>query len=556
MKIGNFELGQGRTFIIAEVSCNHNGDLNTALEIIRQAKWAGADAIKLQTYTPDTMTLNCDKEYFKINTGTIWDGITLHELYQKAYTPWDWHPQLFAEAKKLGMECFSSPFDPTAVDFLEDLGVEAYKIASFEVTDHILLKKVAQTGKPVILSTGITELEEITQAVKILKENGAGDLCVLKCTSSYPAPIEDANLLTIPNIVSTFSEFNVIAGLSDHTKGIEVPVAAVCLGAQVVEKHFTLDNTSGSPDDAFSLEPSEFKQMVDSVRKVEQALGTVKYTKSINEKKSNIFRRSLFISSDIKKGDKITSHNIRSVRPNVGLHTSHYDIVLGRRANQDLTFGTPLSFEHLDNFRILFLGELDNPLINYLHSVGEEVTATPNKITADYAKDFDFIISYGYRHIIRPEVIKLFPGKIINLHISYLPWNRGFDPNLWSILENTQKGVTIHMVNEGLDTGDILVQEKIEFDYQQETLATSYQKLQSQIQNLFKKNWQLFKQQKIKGHPQDLNDGNKHYAKYKIAFFETLELGWDTPIHKVIDLYQSYIKEQGFQTSVYEHMLK
>jgi pseudaminic acid synthase len=544
MKIGRFDLGQGKTFIIAEISCNHNGSLDTALEIVRKAKWAGANAIKLQTYTPDTITLDCDNEYFKIQSGTLWDGLTLHQLYQKAYTPWDWHEKIFAEARRLGMECFSSPFDSTAVDFLEELEVKVYKIASFEVTDHILLRKVASTGKPVILSTGITELNEIWEAAKILSENGSGPICILKCTSSYPAPIEDANLLTIPNIVSTFAEFNVIAGLSDHTKGIEVPVASVCLGAQVIEKHFTLDNNSGSPDDAFSLEPEEFKQMVDSVRKVEQALGTVKYSKSANEKKSQIFRRSLFICKNMKKGDKITNEVVRSVRPGYGLHTSHYETILGRRVNQDLVLGTPLSLEHLDNFRVLFLGETDNPLVEYLKSIGENVTVTNNKINVDFVKNFDFIISYGYRHIIRPEVIYLFPGKIINLHISYLPWNRGADPNLWSLIEETPKGVTIHQVNAGLDTGNILVQKLVDFDYENDTLKTSYQKLQLQIQNLFKTNWHALKQQKIKSVSQDLNDGNKHLAKHKKDFFDALEFGWDTPIRNVIEHYKLHLQTQ------------
>jgi pseudaminic acid synthase len=392
MKIGNFQLGAGKTFIIAEVSCNHNQDYNQALEIVRKAKEVGADAVKLQTYTPDTITLNCNNEHFKINSGTIWDGQTLYDLYKKAYTPWEWHKPLQEEAHRLGLEFFSSPFDCSAVDFLEELNVPAYKIASFEVTDHILIKKIAQTGKPVILSTGITELDEISQAVSILRNNGCPDICILKCTSSYPAPLEDANLLTIPNIRDTFK---VIPGLSDHTKGIEVPVASVCLGAKIIEKHFTLNNKSGSPDDAFSLEPLEFKQMVDSVRNVEKALGCVKYEKSNVEKKSNTFRRSLFICKDIAKGEKLTPENIKSVRPGIGLHTSYYENILGRRANKNLVFGTPLSLEHLDNFHILFLGEADNPLIKYLTDIGENVTDTNHPVSEEFASNFDFVISYG-----------------------------------------------------------------------------------------------------------------------------------------------------------------
>ena len=335
-------LANKQTYIIAELSANHNQQLETALELVRQAKICGADAIKLQTYTADTITINCDNEHFQINCGTQWDGQTLYQLYQKAYTPWEWHGQIMDLAHSLGMDCFSSPFDESAVDFLDQLGVDVYKIASFEAMDHILLKKIASKGKPVIMSSGITDLTQLAESFNILLENGltSDQICLLKCTSAYPAPVEDANLKTINHMQMTFG---CRVGLSDHTLGIEVPIAAVCLGATVIEKHFTLSRESGSPDDAFSLEPKEFKQMVDSIRVVEKAIGKIKYEKSDREKKNRRFARSLFVVKDIKQGEQFTSHNIRSIRPGNGLHTRYYeDLIKTGIAHSDLTYGTPL----------------------------------------------------------------------------------------------------------------------------------------------------------------------------------------------------------------------
>lgn len=531
MKIGNFELGSGHpTFIVAELSCNHNQDFEKALELVRQAKLAGADAVKLQTYTPDTITLDCDNEHFMIKGGTIWDGETLHHLYSRAYTPWEWTKPLMEEANRLGMELFSSPFDVTAVDFLETLDVPAYKIASFEAMDHLLLKRVAQTGKPVIISTGITDLPEIAEAVKILREHGTQEIIVLKCTSSYPAPIEDANLKTIENIKETFG---VLAGLSDHTQGIEVPICAVCLGADFIEKHFTLNNKSGSPDDNFSLEPQEFKQMVDSIRKVEKATGVVKYHKSGNTQKSQMLRRSLFVVSDLKAGEKFTPENVRSIRPGNGLPTRYYDQVLNSVATQDLKRGTPLSFSLIrpKGMKVLFLGQADNPLIEFLRSVGEQVDQTSEKITVDQAQKYDFAVSYGYRHLIRKPIIDLFPGRIINLHISYLPWNRGADPNLWSVIEGTPKGVTIHHVDCGLDTGDIIVQREVLFDLENDTLASSYQKLQMEILQLFQENWSEIKLGNLQRTKQDREAGTSHKLKDRPKLPET---GWETKLKDLI----------------------
>jgi len=339
--IGTNKIGENfPTYIIAEISCNHDQDINKAFRLIELAKDCGANAVKFQTYTPDTMTIDCDNAYFQINQGTMWDGITLYELYQKAYTPWIWFPKIQKKANDLGLDFFSSPFDVTAVDLLEKLDVPCYKIASFEVCDHVLLKRIAKTGKPVIMSSGVSDLEELEESLGVLRDNGCQNICLLKCTSSYPAPIENANLKTIQDMSE---RFNLVSGLSDHTKGIEVPVAAVCLGARVIEKHFKLEEKTESPDDAFSLTPEEFKNMVDSIRNVEKAIGTVKYKKDGQEKKNQTFKRSLFVVEDMKKGDTFTPKNIRSIRPGYGLHTRHYDSIIGKKCNKDLDRGTPLN---------------------------------------------------------------------------------------------------------------------------------------------------------------------------------------------------------------------
>ena len=345
--INNHSIGKEYpTYIIAELSCNHNQDINLAYKLIDAAAEAGTDAVKLQTYTADTITLDCDKPVFKdCLKGTLWEGQTLHQLYSKAYTPWEWHKELKEYANSKGLDLFSSPFDTTAVDFLETLDIPAYKIASFEITDHILIKKIAQTGKPVIISSGMASLSDLNDAIYILRENGCTQIAMLKCTSAYPAKQEDANLHTIPHMMETF---NVIGGLSDHTLGIEVPIASVVLGGRIIEKHFKLTDDSGSEDDAFSLTPSEFKEMVDSVRKVEKTLGIIKYAGVDNETKSKTFRRSLFIVKDIKKGEILTDENVRSIRPANGLHTKFYNDIIGKKARIDLEKGTPLSWEIIE----------------------------------------------------------------------------------------------------------------------------------------------------------------------------------------------------------------
>lgn len=336
------QIGKGQpVYIIAEMSANHHQDFDRAVRILEAARDAGADAIKLQTYTPDTITLNSDKPYFRIE-GTIWEGRTLYDLYKEAYTPWAWQPKLKELAEDLGLDCFSTPFDFTAVDFLEDMDVPAYKIASFENVDIPLLQRVAQTGKPVIMSTGMATLTEIDEAVRTLRAAGAEGIALLKCTSAYPAPPAEMHLRTIPHLAEAF---NVPAGLSDHTMGSAVPVAAVALGACIIEKHFTLSRDDEGPDSAFSMEPHEFKAMVEAVRTVEQALGEVRYQVTEREQQSRAYRRSLFVVQAMKAGEFFTPENVRSIRPGYGLHTRYLQDVMGRTATQDIERGTPLQWE-------------------------------------------------------------------------------------------------------------------------------------------------------------------------------------------------------------------
>lgn len=343
MEIAGRPVGPGQpVYLVAELSANHGQDLDEAIRLVRAAADAGADAVKLQTYTPDTITIDSDAEWFRIRSGTAWDGRTLHDLYAEAYTPWEWHARLQGEAHERGMALFSSPFDLTAVDFLEDLGVPAYKIASFEIVDVGLVERVARTGKPMIISTGMATLGEITEVMDAARSAGATDLVLLKCTSAYPAPPEEANLRTIPHMAETFG---VPVGLSDHTLGIGVPVTAVAVGAVMIEKHFTLSRAVPGPDSGFSLEPEEFAVMVREVRTAEQALGAVSYTPTDREVRSRALRRSLFAVADIAAGDPFTTGNVRSIRPGHGLHTRFLPLLLNRVAATDIARGTPLSWE-------------------------------------------------------------------------------------------------------------------------------------------------------------------------------------------------------------------
>lgn len=346
IKIGNRVLNNdSQTYIIAEMSGNHNMDYNRAVKIVEAAKEAGADAIKLQTYTADTITLNSDAPCFQITQGTLWDGTTLHKLYEEAYTPWDWQPKLKELANSLGMDCFSSPFDFTSVDFLEKMDVPAYKIASFEITDVPLIKKVAETGKPVIISTGIATVEDIELAIKTCKDAGNENVILLKCSSAYPAPYESINLNTM---VDMAEKFGCIMGLSDHTMGSAVSIAAVAMGAKVIEKHLTLARADGGVDAAFSMEPQEFKEMVEGIRNVEKAKGIVSYDLTDKQKSQRTFSRSLFIAADIKAGEILTPENLRSVRPANGLHTKYYEELLGRKVVRDCKYGEPMSWDMVE----------------------------------------------------------------------------------------------------------------------------------------------------------------------------------------------------------------
>lgn len=343
MFIGSHNLSE-KCFIIAELSANHGHDINIAIETIKAAKRAGADAIKLQTYTADTITIDCDNDYFRIKSGTLWDGRLLYDLYKEAHLPWEWHTKLFEEAKKEGLICFSSPFDKSAVDFLEQFDPPAYKIASFEITDIPLIEYTASKGKPIIISTGIADLIDIKLAVDTCRKVGNKEIILLKCTSSYPSPIEDANLATIANLKETF---HVVSGLSDHTMGVVAPIVAVTLGAKVIEKHFILDKSIGGPDAKFSLDEQEFAELVKSIRQAETAVGVIDYDMTDNKIKSRKFSRSLFVVKDIKKGERITSDNVRSIRPGDGLHPKHYNDILNREVVTDLQKGFPLKFKHI-----------------------------------------------------------------------------------------------------------------------------------------------------------------------------------------------------------------
>ena len=344
--MGNFflRLTSNKVFIIAELSANHNGSLEKAIETIRAAKRAGADAIKLQTYTADTITIDSKKKDFIINNGSIWDGRNFYELYQEAHTPWDWHQKLFEVAKEEGLICFSSPFDFTAVDFLEKLNVPCYKIASFEITDIPLIKYIASKGKPIILSTGIANERDIKLAISTIRNTRNNEIALLKCTSSYPAPMEEANLIMIQD----FKErFNVIPGLSDHTLGFTAPMVAVSLGAKLIEKHLILDKKNGGLDASFSLDENEFKEMVLHVRNVEKTLGVVNYELTEKQKKGRKFSRSLYVITDVKKGDKVSPDNVKSIRPGFGMHPKNLPIIIGKVFTKNLLLGTALKKSHI-----------------------------------------------------------------------------------------------------------------------------------------------------------------------------------------------------------------
>ena len=345
IKIGNYSLDKNSpVFIIAELSANHNGSIDIAKETIRAAKRAGANAIKFQTYTADTITLNCKKEDFKIH-GTIWDGKYLHDLYKEAYTPWEWHAELFKTAEEEGLICFSSPFDNTSVDFLEKLGVPAYKIASFEITDIPLIRYTASKGKPIIISTGIAEYDDIKLAIETCLEVGNHQIVLLKCTSSYPAPIEEANMIMVKKLAD---EFNLLSGLSDHTIGSIVPIVSVCFGAKIIEKHFILDRSIGGPDASFSMNESEFKEMVNAVRQAELAIGKVSFELTEKQVAGKVFAKSLYIAKDLNIGETVLNEHIRSVRPGYSLHPKYLKELIGKKSLKQFTIGDRIKKEDFE----------------------------------------------------------------------------------------------------------------------------------------------------------------------------------------------------------------
>ncbi len=495
-------IGEGYpAYIIAEMSANHAGSMERAKEIIRAAKESGADCIKIQTYTPDTLTIDCHNKYFQVGNGT-WEGENLYSLYGKAYTPWEWQKELKEEADRVGIDFLSTPFDRTSVDFLEDLGLEFYKIASFEMIDLPLLRYIASKGKPIIMSTGMSTLEEIRESVEAIKACGNDRIAILKCSSAYPALAEQMNLRTIADMKK---QFDLPVGLSDHSMGHMSATTAVSLGACIIEKHFCLSREIENPDVSFSMTPSEFKEMVEAVRQVEAALGNVFYGVAKQEESSMVFRRSVFVVEDVKAGECLNEKNTRIIRPGYGVKPKYLEDVLGMRAQKDIERGTPFTFDLVKGGSILFLTNNTDSLVLFdwlkEQEKDREVYKISNKITLEMVKQLkpEFIVSYNYKHMVPGEVLEYMQGRAVNLHVSMLPYNRGSSPNFFSFLEDTPKGVTIHEMTAGLDKGKILCQKELTFDEEKESFASSYAVLQQEIMELFKQNWEKIKTGKCEG---------------------------------------------------------
>uniref|UniRef100_UPI0040578649 pseudaminic acid synthase n=1 Tax=Acetatifactor sp. TaxID=1872090 RepID=UPI0040578649 len=544
IKLRNRMIGDGQpTYIIAEMSANHAGSLERAKEIIRAAKECGADCVKIQTYTPDTLTIDCHNEYFQVKNGT-WEGENLYSLYGKAYTPWEWQKELKEEADRVGIDFLSTPFDKTAVDFLEDMGMEFYKIASFEMIDLPLLEYVASKGKPIIMSTGMATAEEISEAIEAIYKTGNKQLVIMKCSSAYPADPADMHLQTIRDMKE---RFKVSVGLSDHSMGSFSAVTAVALGACVIEKHFCISREIDNPDASFSMTPEEFKEMVDDIRKVEQAMGVPTYGVSKQEESSMVFRRSIFAVKDIAAGEKLTEENVRIIRPGYGMKPKYMKDILGMRAGQDIEWGTPLSFAKLEKGTILFLTNNDNTtdLYNWLCEKEPAVCRIENKIDLDMVKALQpsFIISFNYRHIVSKEVLEYMKGKVINLHTSYLPYNRGSSPNIFSFLDDTPKGVTIHLMDAGLDTGDILCQKELTFDEACETFESTYAKLLSEMKALFCENWEGIKNGTLQPKKQE-GAGTYHRMKELDEIRGRVSFDWDTNIAEFKKKYSCGVEKE------------
>lgn len=526
IKVGKHSIGEGcPAYLIAEMSANHAGSLERAKEIVHAAKESGADCIKIQTYTPDTLTIDCSNRYFQVGNGT-WEGENLYKLYGKGYTPWEWQADLKAEAEKVGIDFLSTPFDRTSVDFLEELGLQFYKIASFEMIDLPLVEYVASKGKPVIMSTGMGTLEEIREAVEAVRKTGNGQLALLRCSSAYPADPAQMHLSTIQDMKK---RFGLPVGLSDHSLGSMSAVAAVALGAKIVEKHFCISREIENPDASFSMTPQEYKAMVRDIRTVEEAIGEPAYGVSPQEESSMVFRRSIFAVRDIAAGERLTPDNVRIIRPGYGLKPKYYRDIIGMRTDRALERGTPLSFDALEKGAILFVTNNGNTedLYRWLSEREPKVYRIENKLTPEAMEQMapSFIISFNYRHMIPEEVLWRMPGRVINLHTSLLPYNRGSSPNFFSFLCDTPKGVTIHLVDRGLDTGDILCQREISFDEEKETFASSYDRLLLEVKELFRENWEKIKRGDVVPRRQE-GEGSFHRMRELTAIREQMPFTW------------------------------
>ncbi len=519
-------------YIIAEMSANHAGSLERAKEIIHAAKESGADCIKIQTYTSDTLTIDCHNKYFQVENGT-WEGENLYSLYGKAYTPWDWQPLLKEEADKVGIDFLSTPFDKTSVDFLEEMGMDFYKIASFEMIDLPLLKYVAEKGKPIIMSTGMASLEEIKEATETIYQTGNKQLAIMKCSSAYPADPADMHLKTISDMIR---RFQIPVGLSDHSMGFFSATTAVALGASIIEKHFCLSREIENPDASFSMTPAEFQEMVTNIRKVEAAMGVPTYGVSKQEESSMVFRRSIFTVKDIKAGEAFTEENTRIIRPGYGLKPKYMTDILGMRAAVDLERGTPVTFGAMEKGSILFLTNNENTkdLYQWLKGTEEKVYKIQNKVTLEMIQQLEpsFIVSFNYRHLIGKDILDAMPGRVINLHTSYLPYNRGSSPNFFSFMDNTPKGVTIHLMAEKLDAGDILCQKELFFDENKESFASTYDALLTEIKALFKENWESIKTGKITPKKQE-GEGTCHRMKELEEIRSAHPFSWSDTIAEV-----------------------
>lgn len=530
IRIGKKMVGEGcPVYMIAEMSANHAGSLERAKEIIHAAKESGADCIKIQTYTPDTLTIDCTNQYFRVGNGT-WEGENLYRLYSKAYTPWEWQGALKEEADRVGIDFLSTPFDRTSVDFLEELGLEFYKIASFEMVDLPLIEYVASKGKPIIMSTGMGTLEEIREAVETVYAAGNRQLALLKCSSAYPADPTDMHLSTIGDMKR---RFGVPVGLSDHSLGSLSSVTAVALGAVIIEKHFCLSREIENPDASFSMTPSEYRALVEEVRTAEKAIDEPCYGATADEQSSMVFRRSVFCVKDIMAGEALTEDNIRVIRPGYGLKPKYYKDILGLRTDRKLERGMPVTFDVLEKGAVLFLTNNSNTeeVFRWLKEREPLVIKMTNRLTADMVKQLRpaFVVSFNYRHLIPQDVIDLMPDRIINLHISLLPYNRGAAPNFFSFLDDTPKGVTIHRIAAGLDTGDILCQRELHFDESRETFASTYNRLMEAMRELFCENWEKIKNGGLTARPQT-EGGTCHRSKELDAVRQMFPFTWEDNI--------------------------